>query len=237
MSIVSIEERVEREIWEVLKQLKNDWILTPADEYVAYEITTQERPPKYPSNDNQVKIIHKLKSSGILKIKSENYFSVKPHILNSVLDLPQSKPKAFFLDINDEEFERFFSDYQEKHINETDDIESDFYINKKGEDFLYNGKILEISKTALYYKIFCVLFNLLPKGGKISYKDFIEAIQKEVQETRNYTSPRMRKLIPANLTDKSNGFLRYAGIPEVQNNGKKILATERGKGIIFNNRK
>ena len=46
----------------------------------------------------------------------------------------------------------------------------------------------------------------------------------------------MKKFIQRNLTDKSNGFMRYAGIPQTEDNSKPLIEVVRGSGVVFNNK-
>ena len=142
--------------------------------------------------------------------------------------------------IKHEHTHRFENNIQEKDIvlnhKYEKDTPSTFYITKKGEDFHYKGRYINISKTAEYYKVFCALFAKLPEGGEIVYKDLISEIKSRIPTRANDTSGVMKKFIQRNLTDKSNGFMRYAGIPETEDSGKPLISVSRGRGIIFNNK-
>ena len=111
------------------------------------------------------------------------------------------------------------------------------YITKKGDDFYYKGlNILATKKNNDYYKVFCALYAKLPDGGEISYKDLIVEIKSRMSDQRNKTDDEMQKFIQRNLTDKSNGFMRYANIPETEDNGKPLISIIRGSGVLFNNK-
>lgn len=111
-----------------------------------------------------------------------------------------------------------------------------FYITKEGDDFLYKGKHLKLSPKADYYRVFSVLYSLIPKGGAVPYKDLIDAVKKSIRKVEDKNDEELRKFIQRNLTDKSNGFLRYASIPEKEDNGKPLLSVIRGSGVVFNNK-
>lgn len=112
---------------------------------------------------------------------------------------------------------------------------NDFYITKKDDDFSYKGRHLNLSKKSDYYKVFCVLYAKLPQGGEVSYRDIIPEIKSILPKTQEDNKDKMRKFIQRNLTDRNNGFVRYAGIPETEDNGKPLIAIVRGSGIVFNN--
>ncbi|MDE2011100.1 MAG: hypothetical protein KGI61_02895 [Patescibacteria group bacterium] len=113
-----------------------------------------------------------------------------------------------------------------------------FYIIKKGDDFYYNGlPILASKKNTDYYKVFCALYAKLPEGGKVPYKVLIAEIVSRMPEMKNKSDDEMRKFIQRNLTDKNNGFIRYADIPETEDNGHPLISVVRGSGVLFNNKK
>jgi hypothetical protein len=110
------------------------------------------------------------------------------------------------------------------------------YITKEGDDFRYKGQMLSLSKNTDCYKVFCSLYALIGNGGEVKYSALGKEIQSRVPKAKNFNKERMQKFIQTNLTDRSNGFTHYAGIPETEDNGKPLLAVNRGTGIIFNNR-
>lgn len=110
------------------------------------------------------------------------------------------------------------------------------YILKEGDDFSYKGRYINLSKKSDYYKVFCALYAKLPNGGEVSYKELIAEIKSRLHKTQSMTDDEMRKFIQRNLTDKSNGFMRYAGIPETEDSGKPLIEVVRGSGIVFNNK-
>lgn len=112
---------------------------------------------------------------------------------------------------------------------------SGLYITREKDDFLYKGKHLKLSPKANYYRVFSALYSLIPKGGEVSYKDLIGVVKKSIRKVEDKSDAELRKFIQRNLTDKSNGFLRFAGIPEMEDNGKPLLSVVRGSGITFNN--
>ena len=110
------------------------------------------------------------------------------------------------------------------------------YITKDGDDFKYKGKLLPLSKKANYYKVFCALYALLPDGGEIEYKELIKEIKSRIPSTKSKSDEEMRKFIQSNLTEKSNGFIRYAKIPKTEDNSKPLIDVIKGFGINFNNK-
>lgn len=142
--------------------------------------------------------------------------------------------------VKHEHTHRFENNIQEKDIVLNHKYEKDkpnsFYITKKDDDFYYKGQFINISKTSEYYKVFCALYAKLPEGGEISYKNLIAEIKSRMPKHHSDTNDVMQKFIQRNLTDRSNGFVRYAGIPDTEDNGKPLISVSRGKGIIFNNK-
>ena len=112
---------------------------------------------------------------------------------------------------------------------------SDLIISKNGADFYYKGKLLKLSKKADYFQVFSALHSLLIQGGEIDYDTLSREIQSRIPRTNHFTRGRMLKFIQTNLTDKNNGFVHYAHIPETEDHGRPLIAVNRGTGIIFNN--
>lgn len=116
------------------------------------------------------------------------------------------------------------------------------YIDKIGENYVYRGKIIDISKENDAYRIFNILYNKLPDGGFITYDDIIEEMKTidSLKKTKMYSKGKKITFIQNNLTGTSNGFLKYSKIPLTQDNGKKLIKSIRAKsikqrGIEFNN--
>ncbi len=109
------------------------------------------------------------------------------------------------------------------------------YITKKDDDFWYKGRRLNLSKNTDYYHAFAALYAKLPEGGEISYSDLGTEIESRVFKARGKSTDEMRKFIQRNLTDRSNGFTRYASIPETEDNGKPLIEVVRSTGVVFNN--
>ena len=112
----------------------------------------------------------------------------------------------------------------------------EFHITKRGDDFYYRGDLRTLSKNPDWYKVFCALYDLIPDGGEVPYTKLGAQIKSKIGKTKSYDATIMRKFIQTNLTDRSNGFMHYATIPEVEDNGKPLLRVNRGEGIIFNNK-
>jgi hypothetical protein len=136
-------------------------------------------------------------------------------------------------------YHHFDNSIQEKGIDLNHKFESGkkdgLYITKDGDDFSYKGRFLKLSKTSDYYKVFSALYAKLPSGGEISYKDLITEVKSRLPEKEKVLYDEMKKFIQRNLTDKSNGFVRYADIPETEDNGRSLIYVNRGSGIVFNN--
>jgi hypothetical protein len=113
----------------------------------------------------------------------------------------------------------------------------DCYITKEGEDFMYNGKLLNnIGKGTRYYIVFDTLFSLLHSGGKTTYGELGIQIKKRIKGTTSFSKERMAKFIQDNLSIH-NGFLHHTNIENPLPNGKELIHVIRGYGIEFNNPK
>lgn len=112
---------------------------------------------------------------------------------------------------------------------------SKLYITKENDDFRYKGKLLQLSKRADHYQVFCALYALLPNGGEIDYTKLGQEVRSRVSKAKRYDKDRLQKFLLTNLTDRNNGFMHYAEIPETEDNGKPLISVNRGIGITFNN--
>ena len=229
---LSIEEKIEREIWAVLKQLKRDSILAPDGYYFKYEVVNSKN-NEYPVSPSQIKIIEKLVSQKALDIRDIYYVGSSYSPLDAAIKMQGGRPTGFLLDIKDDVFNQVFSEYENKYSSEETENPDNFYIIKKGGDFIYKGKILNIGDI-LPYKVFSILFNLRPRGGEVSYSELGSKIKSGLKTT---SISDMNKFITTNLNDKSNGFVHYAECPEREENGRPLLSVKRGKAIVFNNKK
>jgi len=115
---------------------------------------------------------------------------------------------------------------------------ANLYIVKEGEDFKYNGALLDkIGKGTNYYKVFNVVYILLPTGGKETYDNIGREIRKCIPMTINFSAKKMAKFIQDNL-GIHNGFLHHAKkIENTLSGGKELIHIVRGEGVEFNNRK
>ena len=137
---------------------------------------------------------------------------------------------------------RFENSIQEKGIDLNhkfpDSKPSGFYITKEKDDFHYKGKRLNLSKNSDYFKTFAALYALLPEGGEVAYADLTREVKSRIPKLKHEerSDDDVRKFIQRNLTDKGNGFLRYAGIPETEDSGKPLIEVIRGTGVAFHNK-
>jgi len=125
---------------------------------------------------------------------------------------------------------------QFRNMDDNNSTKEQFYITKNGDDFSYKGRYVNLSKKSDYYKVFSALYAKLPSGGEVLYKDLIVEIKSRLPKTQDKTDDEMKKFIQRNLTDKSNGFMRYAGIPQTEDNSKPLIEVVRGSGVVFNNK-
>lgn len=127
--------------------------------------------------------------------------------------------------------------FNDKHLPKKDStpikrlIEKDEYGN-----FYYNGKLISLSRTSEYWKLFGILYCHTNQKGSISYA----AIEKFLVEKRldPVTEKEKRNKRIQNLIHQ--GIFRYAKVDgSILKNetlsDQKLIDIERGKGIIFNN--
>ena len=117
---MSIEEKIDLETWEVLKQLKGDFVITPKNEPTVYEIHFGKTKTNYPSPERQIKILHLIKKMGVFNMNIQDFVGIKGSAINIVNDALQSsgeKPKSFRLNINKNKFNRLFSKYEQNEKN------------------------------------------------------------------------------------------------------------------------
>ncbi|MFA6476535.1 MAG: hypothetical protein WCV68_03945 [Candidatus Paceibacterota bacterium] len=188
--------------------------------------------------------IHKTKMATVLfleaiaqEIEKLNRFQRQQEKSFCRTETPENKEQT----VKHEHTHRFENSIQEKDIvinHKHEDGDKDMlYITKKGDSFCYKGTYLSVSTTAEYYQVFCALFARLPEGGEITYKELSEEIKSRIPKTKSKDDEEMRKFIQSNLTDTSNGFVRYARIPLREDNGRPLIEITRGLGVRFNNRR
>ena len=160
------------------------------------------------------------------EIDLENLLATNPKMIHRV-----DTPKVLIKDVSNAK--KFIARKESEQKKQSDD----FYITKDGDDFRYKGMILKLSKKSAYYKVFCALFDLLPHGGEIEYRELATEIKSRIPATKKKTLLEMQKFIQSKITEKANGFKRHAKLPETEDNGKALIVSISGSGIEFNNRK
>jgi hypothetical protein len=220
---------------------------------------SQQTEQDYDDYAGRKKAIERLKDAGFIteyriseEIENDGYYIwdyAVCKIDERQLTEPQAAPRAtdagaeaLTQKIVHEHTHRFENSIQEKGIDLNHKFPegkpSSFYITKKNDDFQYKGRFLNLSKKSDYYGAFAALYALLPEGGEASYKDLIAAVKSHFPKMKfgGKSEDEMRKFLQRNLTDKNNGFMRYASIPESEDNGKPLIRVVRSTGIAFNNK-
>ena len=111
----------------------------------------------------------------------------------------------------------------------------------KGLDgrFYFKGKPMRLTKTALYFKLFSIVFDELGKrGGAISYDKIMSLSRGKISEihtTKNRTRAKIIISIRNALTGKQNGFFRASRIPKAQQGILKTLKNE--EIVLFGNKR
>ncbi len=182
---------------------------------------------------NMVVTVDEVAKAGNWFIKNEHFYRLYEAIF--------ALEKAGKLTVNDLRKEEILITLNSKsgEANKPDTVVQkaiNLYVTKDGDDFRYKGRLLKLSKNADYYKVFCSLYALIGNGGEIDYAKLGREIQSRVPKTKRYSKDKIQKFMQTNLTDKSNGFMHYAEIPDTEDNGRPLISVNRGTGIIFNNR-
>jgi hypothetical protein len=182
-------------------------------------------------DEKQNNIFHKQ----INEILQKGYFCVGYNTLSKKYILtPFEEPiKRISMKVGGVKNEDLFNTkkYKERILPNT---QKNKYFTKDGNDFKYEGKLIEkISKNTDYYIIFNSLYTLLPDGGSIKYTDLIKKISEYIPKTKRLKDP--ISFLQRNLSDRNNGFLHYAEIPNLISGGKRLIKTIRGYGFEFNN--
>lgn len=143
---------------------------------------------------------------------------------------------TLFSEVLDSEHYKKWYDQLPQYVKKAETLsdKSELYITKSKGYFLYKGqKIENLSEDADYYKVFSILFDLLPDGyGLVSYATLEKKVCEHISKTKVMSQVKLRAFIQRNLTDMQNGFLRYAKITD-----PNLLKSKTGKGIEFNNQK
>jgi hypothetical protein len=208
----------------VLKQLKRDFVLTPNNKPLIYEIVFETKNTSYPSPDDQRKIIYKLEQLEILEIIKKHYINSRGSTLdggNSAFELQGAKPKGFLLNIIENEFNKTFINYEQKYINKRDE-NKDFGIKKIN---LKNGTLIFNTNTG-FVKLNKVENTLNPKSHEFRTLLILST-------NKNYTAT-YDELITGNASKTSKRSLSFA-----IRNIKKILGIlpikkAKNKNIIKN---
>lgn len=239
MKSTSIEQRIEGEIWEMLKELRNNLFLASDSKYVLYDISQRDQNSNYPSTENQRKILDKFEYLHVLKIVRKNYLSENDHFGfdNKFFELKGLKPRGVRVSIDIDKFDLIFQEYALKYSHDENERPVDLYITKDNDVFYYNNAMIKGSYKNDAFRVFSILYDLMTLGGRISYDDLGKGIKNAMAKTKKFPETKMQKFIQLNLTDNTNGFIKRAQIKNNGINAKSLLEIERGYGIIFNNRK
>lgn len=108
------EQKIAKEIWFVLQQLKEDYLLTPDNKYVNYEVEHSHQNSGYPSVHNQLKIIKKLEHLQAIKVIREYFFTRRGTTIGDSFDIGKYQdvdPKGMLIDILRPKFDELYGEY------------------------------------------------------------------------------------------------------------------------------
>ncbi len=109
----------------------------------------------------------------------------------------------------------------------------EYWITKNNNgDFCFDKKVLDLSKTAEYVKIFDAVFSIKPEGGDVLYSEIEKVCKTKKLKTTN-------KSVQKALTGKSANFFRFVrGVSQFPIYGNPLFkASSKGKYLTFNNKK
>ena len=74
------------QVWQVLKQLKEDDLLAPEAEEYAWHEVGKPKTPAYPSVGNQIQILYQLQTLGAIKIQRRGFPTKNPTFVIALQD-------------------------------------------------------------------------------------------------------------------------------------------------------
>ncbi len=126
------EQKIKHEIWLVLQQLKEDYLLTPENNYAVYEIAQAREHPNFPTLHNQLKILKKLEHDGALKIVRSYYVTRRGTSLADAVDFGMyhdADPKGILLGVLFPRFDELYAEYSQYSAEPiTPEIETKKYV-------------------------------------------------------------------------------------------------------------
>ena len=112
--------------------------------------------------------------------------------------------------------------------------------NSKG-DFFYNNNLINLSKNSIPYDILDIMLSKHDQKGFVSYEDIDKYLVARERPVKKNIEQRNKRILNA-ITNERQGLFRFAevnGHPFKNEtlDGRKLIDTERGKGLILNNPK
>ena len=80
------------------------------------------------------------------------------------------------------------------------------------------------------------LLDVSTKSFVQKNKEIIKEVKSRIPTLKDKDEEKARKFIQSNLTDRNNGFFRYAEIPATEDNGRPLIEIIRSEGLRFNNK-
>ena len=105
-------------------------------------------------------------------------------------------------------------------------------------DYFYYGKIVQLSKNTLPFKVLDALYSSSNQDGYLSYEDIEKHLIKSGEVEAGTEAERSKRII--NAISESQGLFRYAKVngKTLENktlNGGLLIDKRRGEGLILNN--
>ena len=106
-------------------------------------------------------------------------------------------------------------------------------------NYLYDGKLIEMGRETMYYKVFDTLFLRSDQDGFLSYADIeAELIKRGVSESESDEA--RNKRINNAILNRQQGLFRFAkvngkSLKNKTKDGRPLIELRRGKGLQLNN--
>jgi DNA-binding Lrp family transcriptional regulator len=179
------EEKFNQEVWWILQEIKKDWLTTPEDKRVEFNIRTSSNTHiNTPAEETQRKLLRKLEKQGIIKIVKELFISpaLDSPLLGTVYGL---KPKGFILEVLQPKFDKFYKKWGEIDENPWLTKESKVIQRKK----LFAKQREEAETYAEEIKRQFAEMDKKQKEKEVLKKEIIEEIKERV-EGKTITMPK-----------------------------------------------
>ncbi len=228
-------DKMGRETFLVLQQLRESTLLAPANTYARYEVG-RPKDTNYPSVQNQISILAHLLVQGAIKIHRGDYsvaHAAEAVVLEDLLPRHSNEhgAKGIRFEAVLPKFDEMLEEYS-RYAAHTASVAPNtrLWITKdeNGDCWFDGNKVYFKNIEADYVRIFIAVLSIIPNGGEVTYA----VIKKQCKGAD-------KRAVQRALTGEYANFFKY--VPSV----KRMLAyriplfeaLHNGKGIRFNNKR